>query len=218
MAIKIPKRDVRERKTAIAKKEEPKAVAKAHPASEIVMQSRAVVNLRRAANRAEEAVKLLRLQWTNEHKAQIDNAKDLRYAADNEEWVLRQMAVENYVATGSKQTTEGVEVKIYKNPVYDRDVARAWCYAHDICMELNVKEFEKLARSKPDLFEFVTWEEEPKANIATNLHERVAPTLEEAAAAEAVAKSRGLLPHGQPDRGQAPPSPARKTAPKRRKV
>jgi hypothetical protein len=71
--------------------------------------------------------------------------------------------------TGGKPV-KGLEVKMVTQIIYDAKAALGWAKAHLLCLTLDKKAFEALAKtdSRPD---FVTVEQEPKTFLGSDLSE-----------------------------------------------
>ncbi|MBA3836539.1 MAG: hypothetical protein C0499_02630 [Zymomonas sp.] len=93
---------------------------------------------------------------------------------------LRALAVAEYQATGDKAPCEGVSIVLAKVLTYDTDVVRGWAEKAmpDLITppQLNVKAFDKIARTVP--LPFVTITETPSARVAAEL---IADEMERAA-------------------------------------
>ncbi len=179
--IRIPKREkVEEQQLARVEQQKPPDPGRAPSVSNAVMQAKTVVNLRRTVNQKKHQAKVLREKFALENKRFFDELRDLESALDNAEWQLRQMAIDHYAATEQagkpeKELLPGVMVRVLHKLEYDPEVAYDWCYAHNICLRLDVKEFEKMARAKlkSAAMAWVSPVDEPQGIIASNLAEEM---------------------------------------------
>lgn len=108
-------------------------------------QVRRVHQLRRGLETGKAAVQEAKRTWEAEHAGLIAQVaayqQDLAAAED----ALRRDAVAVYSATGSKHPTPGVAIREVRRVVYEPEAAFAWAKAHDFALQLDVKQFEKLA-------------------------------------------------------------------------
>ena len=82
---------------------------------------------------------------------------------------ITEEAEREYEATGNKKLYGGVGIREVTKIAYDKDEATEWAKKHDLCMTLDVKEFEKLAKTQN--FEFV--------NVSTLAQVTFAPKFKE---------------------------------------
>ena len=71
------------------------------------------------------------------------------------------------MATGDKKGIAGTEVKVFTKLDYKAEDAMAWAKESGLCLTLDAKAFEKVAKATP--LPFVTERAEPKVTIATDL-------------------------------------------------
>ena len=83
------------------------------------------------------------------------------------EILLRDMTLAAYRETGSKHPAPGVDVRLVQQLDYDPAIAQLWGYEHGVCLRLDPRAFEKLAKAMP--LDFVTITEVPVATIAGDL-------------------------------------------------
>jgi hypothetical protein len=91
-------------------------------------------------------------------------AKALREEAEDE---LRLAARTAYDATGDRKAEPGAEVKLFDMPRYDDAEALEWAKGSGMCLTLDKKAFEKVA--KATALPFVTIEQEPRVSLASDL-------------------------------------------------
>jgi len=88
------------------------------------------------------------------------------------EAALRQLAIENFEATGNKQPIQGVGIRVTTRIGYDESEAIHWArQAHPDMLAINTKLFEKHAKAVADTerLGFVNIWTEATATIAKNL-------------------------------------------------
>jgi hypothetical protein len=69
--------------------------------------------------------------------------------------------------TGAKKITHGIGVRIVKELVYEPEKALQWAKHHDMCLNLDTKAFETLAKTQS--MDFVTILETPQGTISKDL-------------------------------------------------
>lgn len=62
--------------------------------------------------------------------------------------VLTPLALAEYVKTGVKKLYAGVSIKVNKTITYDKLKALDWAIDKKLCLDLNVKSFEALAKTQ----------------------------------------------------------------------
>lgn len=88
------------------------------------------------------------------------------YVADAEA-AVKALAMAHFLSTGEKKPTPGIEVKEFTTLTYPEAEALAWAKESGLCLVLDKKGFEKVAKVT-DL-PFVTKGEEPRVSIASDL-------------------------------------------------
>ena len=59
---------------------------------------------------------------------------------------IKTMAEEEYSITGHKQLIGGIGIRVGTNLIYDRVIAFDWAKEHAMCLSLDRREFEKVAK------------------------------------------------------------------------
>jgi len=95
--------------------------------------------------------------------AALNTAQEVQAEAEAD---LRVAAVDAYYHDGVK-SRDGVTVKLVRRLVYDPFQALAWATKHQMCLALDKKAFEAVAKAAP--IECVTVNEEPTAAIDSDL-------------------------------------------------
>lgn len=98
-------------------------------------------------------------------------AKDAIATLQAEEQTLRELVSARYKATGEKQPTPGVEVRIVKTLEYDQAAAFAWAKSTGMALTLDRKAFEQIALASP--VAGATVKELPRVRIAQDLTKAV---------------------------------------------
>ncbi len=132
------------------------------------------VHVRRlAAAAASGEVKRRRLEWEGQNRAYIEYAQLCSVELVEAEADLRVMALERFAETHDKAVCPGVSVRIVTRLAYTLTEALAWAKRTGIALSLDVKAFEKVARTGI-CGEFVNPIEEAQAMIATDLGKTLA--------------------------------------------
>src|SRR5262249_46813439 len=113
-------------------------------------------------------------------KPLTEQATQLGSDCASAEAMLRLSTLAHYEQTKESRPTAGVQVAVYKEPVYDLQKADEWTREHKIARipervipeQLDRKAFDKIARVTP--LDFVEWKEEPQVRIATDLEKALA--------------------------------------------
>lgn len=116
-----------------------------------------------------------------EHRALFDELERAFTQLEAESSRLREMALAAYAATGSKQPTMGVGIRVVTKVLYDDQQALDWALEHRMALALDRRAFERIARADPWAVRGIaTLAQEATATIAADL----APFAPEAVAAE----------------------------------
>ena len=109
--------------------------------------------------------------WELAHTELLDAFRESLDQKLEAEQALKDMALTTFRLTGEKKPAPGVEVKMFKVLDYIPWDAFNWAVKHSLALQLNIAEFEKIAKvNTPD---FVTITEKPKATIAQDLEKTV---------------------------------------------
>ena len=85
---------------------------------------------------------------------------------DELELSIRNQALIIYEKTGDKKIGQ-IGIRIMKDIIYDQEIAFKWAKEHSLCLNLDKKNFEKLAKTQD--IEFVEIKERPIATIPTKI-------------------------------------------------
>ena len=117
----------------------------------------------------EEVLNRLRDAWDMEHAELIEAVNASRLLVARESEALRALALAAFEACGNKRPGPGVAIREVTKMDYDPIVALDWAKEHDLCLTLDRKNFEDLAKRRPADFAFVEYRNEPQATISTDL-------------------------------------------------
>ena len=98
------------------------------------------------------------LNSIQEHKNKIEDIKD----------VLRDNAEAGFAKDGIKQRLGGIGIRIMKKLVYDNDEAFKWAKEKDLFLKLDVKGFEKVAKTGE--VSFVNFEESTTVTFPSEIN------------------------------------------------
>ena len=108
--------------------------------------------------------------WQEENQTLIGALEDARHERDNADYVVRTMAEEGYklgLSQGQQHPAPGVEIKLRAVVEYDQQEALHWAKTKDLCLLLDVKAFESIART--GVIPFAEIVHQPVAYIARDL-------------------------------------------------
>lgn len=100
----------------------------------------------------------------------VEAVRAAKRAVDEAELDLRKAAEVAYLESGDVMPAPGVTIKFYTRLEYSRTEATKWAKEHSIALipeQLDVKTFEKIAKTSPP--DFVTVTKHPQTNIAHDL-------------------------------------------------
>jgi hypothetical protein len=123
---------------------------------------------------AKAEVGTLRAAWEAEHATLLANLRVHGDTVTMLEAQVRDLARDEFLATGDRKPARGVEIKMHTRYDYDPALADAWTKARGVCRipeTLDRPAFEKLVKSGAitEGLEFVAEVAEPKVTIATDL-------------------------------------------------
>ena len=87
---------------------------------------------------------------------EIDNLTSIILGVKNE---LKQQAISEYQKDGMKKRDGDIGIRVMTDLQYDEDKAFEWAKEHSLCLSLNKKDFEKIAKTQD--IEFVEKKEIP---------------------------------------------------------
>lgn len=107
--------------------------------------------------------------FEQEHRALLDLCISVGEQLRDAEARLRELALATYAATGSKQPTPGVGIRVVTKVLYDRDQALDWAIEHQMALKLDERAFERIVRANPSTVPIATVAQEATATIANDL-------------------------------------------------
>ena len=103
-----------------------------------------------AARQTYQAIKTqadaLRHEFHTQHEVVFQHESANKQALVEAEATLRDLALDEYMHTGTKTIAPGVVIREAIRLHYDPDVALAWAMEHQLALDLDVKTFEQLAK------------------------------------------------------------------------
>jgi len=97
----------------------------------------------------------------------INNIKDLSEKQEMIKNLAKEKAIEEFKLTGNKKLSFGLGIRVGTELLYDLDIALDWAKEHKLCLKLDEKAFEGLAKTQN--LDFVTKEEKVSATFPTKL-------------------------------------------------
>ncbi|MCP3684421.1 MAG: hypothetical protein GY861_17215 [bacterium] len=114
----------------------------------------------------EKKAKLME-KFQEDNKPLFEEIAKTQEALEEVEMKVKELALAEYKETGEKKLHGGIGIRIMQKLDYEEEKAFEWAKAHKICLKLDAKTFEKLA--KVEDIDFVKKFEVPSATIPTKL-------------------------------------------------
>ena len=129
----------------------------------------ALAKARQRKEQADHVVKALRSAWEEENAFHLSEQADAATNLADAEAIVKQDLLADFADTGARGGLKsiGAEVKLYETLDYPESDALAWAKESGLCLVLDKKGFEKVAKAT-DL-PFVTKREDPRVSIASDL-------------------------------------------------
>jgi len=102
-------------------------------------------------------IKELREQFEKEHEPLFLHQSKIREQITSCKEVLKIEAIDGYNQDGNKKRIGGIGIRIGTSILYEEELAFNWSKEHSLCLQLNKKEFEKIAKTQD--IDFVKKEE-----------------------------------------------------------
>ena len=116
---------------------------------------------------AKRVVAALRESWEAEHAFHLEELAAAKANLALMEEGVKAEALAAYQQSGDRKGIAGTEVKLYETLAYTEADAMTWAKESGMCLTLDKKGFEKVA--KATALPFVTKGEEPRVSIASDL-------------------------------------------------
>jgi len=88
-----------------------------------------------------------REEWYAQNSEQIIYVEHIKHELELSEAALREATLSAYEETGNKKPAPGVGIREAKKVIYEKPDALAWAKDHGVCLDLDHKAFEALAKS-----------------------------------------------------------------------
>jgi len=88
-----------------------------------------------------------RVAFDTENNNLIGKIKKLKEGLGIEKEQFQILGIEEYKKTGEKQLIGGLGVRVGTSLIYDEGNALEWAKAHKLCLLLDKKEFERIAKN-----------------------------------------------------------------------
>ena len=87
-------------------------------------------------------------KFNKDNAEMIERINKLSEECGLEKIQFKEMAAEEYQKTGNKKLICGLGIRVGVNLVYEETQAFDWAKSHKLCLALNKKEFEKIAKTQ----------------------------------------------------------------------
>lgn len=129
--------------------------------------AQALHDARLAEDAAKYAISLLRAPFEDSIAAELAAYAEAKVAREQAEEAMRSAALAEWEQTKDRKAIGGAEVKLYDVLDYPDADALAWAKESGLCLVLDKKAFEKVAKATP--LPFVTTRQEPRVSLASDL-------------------------------------------------
>lgn len=124
---------------------------------------------RRARDYDKKCLEALQDEFNDRNAARIESLRINKERCEESESLLREKTLDAFALDPTnKKPADGVGIRIVTKISYDLAEAFAWAKAHTVCLKLDDKAFEALAKIAPDTMP-VKIENTPQATIAKEL-------------------------------------------------
>ena len=128
-----------------------------------------VAEARGFSNRAQELKRAAFAIWESEHTGLIDDEARGKVAVQTEETKLRDMTVIYFNETQDKHHDPNVGIREVDKLEYGTKQAMEWAKTHGMALKLDTSAFEKIVKTSPPDYPFVTFTKTATATIATEI-------------------------------------------------
>jgi hypothetical protein len=155
--------------------------------------ARSLADTRQRAIAARAAADQARARWASEHASLLAEEQEATRLVAVLEAEVREEACKAYATTGNKQPAQGVSIALTKKVTYQSETVLRWALAKGLCLTLDAKAFEALARKNVPRDDagvpLAVVEEVPQARISSSLGSSSAVAAPAAAGAYEVPSS-----------------------------
>ena len=100
-----------------------------------------------------EELKKKKLEFEEENKQLLETIKTVKQSLSEVIVKAKEFALEEYNETGLKSLSGGFSIRVSNFLDYDPEKAFAWAKEHDLCLKLDTKAFDSVAKTQD--FDFV---------------------------------------------------------------
>lgn len=136
-----------------------------------------LLSRRTAAAALSQVLRTSKAQWQADNQELIDESEAATARMGDADDALRTHALILYHSNAERKIGPGVEIKEKRSLSYDHEVALQWAKDHRICLGLNIKQFENVAKAIG--LPFVEERIDAMAFISTDLENILAGAPEE---------------------------------------
>lgn len=125
-------------------------------------------------DRAKERLDVLVAKFNMQPDVELERELLKQYNDEIEktETLIRSMGVLLYDGV-NKDIGHGVKIRVMSKLEYDKTVAFEWAKKHQLALQLDVKEFESMAKVAPQNIDFVKHTLTPTITIPTNIEVKI---------------------------------------------
>lgn len=109
----------------------------------------------------------LKQKFEDENRDLINELNEINQKQEEIKQFAREKALEEYSKTGNKKLQYGLGIRVLTKLEYDEERALKWAFAHNLCLTLDTKAFERIAKTQQ--IEFVKSVETPTATFPSKL-------------------------------------------------
>ena len=121
----------------------------------------------REYNEVQKEIKEKKKKFEEENKDLFEKYDLLKNKLEYMKEIINEKMINLYKEQGVKKTDYGVNIKVMKVLNYDESKALDWARTHNLCLKLDKKEFDKIAKTQQ--IEFVELKETPKVTYSESL-------------------------------------------------
>lgn len=111
----------------------------------------------KAEQNINEEIKELKEQFEKENEPLFLHQAKIREQISSCKDTLKVEAIQGFSDDGEKKRLGGIGIRVGSSMIYEEEAAFSWAKEHSLCLQLNKKEFEKIAKTQE--IEFVKKEE-----------------------------------------------------------
>lgn len=111
----------------------------------IIDKLKAISEIRAELTEKTEEKRIIQEKFVKNNENLFDDITCLKLSLGEAEKIVKDMAIEEFKKTNNKKLPGGMGIRIMRTIGYNEDVALIWAKNHKLALDLNKKEFEKIA-------------------------------------------------------------------------